>query len=204
MRKGLFLFLLLSFSAAAQYSGPGVDTCLAYARKDVTQWGAKKPSVVFDRDANLIIERYTRKAGSQFVSSLLLGNGALVYPEGVAVEMSFICLLASYKQAVFFDWRPRRDASVLVQCRRGSNATACLENLLQVAERDLTELYSRHFIDARQADAAAGNENAVAAFRKSADAFKAYRDAECGHRNSADERTACMVELTRRRELDLR
>ena len=204
MRKCLFLFLLLSFDAAAQYAGPGVDTCLAYATKDVRQWGAEKPNVVFDRDPNLVIERYTRKVGSQFVSSVLLGNGSLVYPKGLAVEMSFVCLLASDRQAVFFDWRPRRDASVLEQCRRGADAAACLESLLNVAEQDLTALYSKHFIEARQVDSQAGNENAVATFRKSADTFKAYLEAECGRRTAADEKMACRVELTRRRALDLR
>src|SRR5262249_9464467 len=92
MRWVWVLFGLISYQAAAQYSGPGVETCLAYARKDVAQWGTEKASVVFDRDANLTIERYTRKVGSQFVSSLLLGNGAIVSPKGVAVEMTFICL----------------------------------------------------------------------------------------------------------------
>ena len=197
MRKCLFLFLLLSFNAAAQYAGPGVDTCLAYATKDV---GVK---VVFDRDSNLIIERYTRKVGSQFVSSLLLGNGAIVHPRGAPIELSFICLLANDKHAVFFGWVPRRDAPVLTQCRRSANAAECLDALLVVAEQDLTAIYSRHFIDARQADANAGNENALNAFRKSADAFKAYRDAECGRR-AGEEQTACMVEMTRIRAQELK
>ena len=204
MRVFLLLLFILPLSTLAQYAGRGVDTCLAYANKDVTQWGAEKPGVVFDRDPNLIIERYTRKAGSQFVSSVLLGNGAIVYPKGVAIEMSFICLLASDKQAVFFDWRPRGEASVLAQCRRGADAAGCLESLLNIYDQDLTALYSKRFIEARQADAAAGNENAVAAFRKSADAFKAYRDAECARRGADEAQKACIVELTRRRALDLR
>jgi hypothetical protein len=192
------LFLGVSFNAAAQYSGPAVDTCLSYASKEIKQ------KVVFDRDASLVIERYTRKAGSQFVSSLLLGNGAIVYPGGVPVEMSFVCLLADEKRAVFFNWLPRRDAPVLAQCRRASGPAECLEALLQVAEQDLIQLYAKHFVDARQADSAAGNEERLISFRKSADTWKAYRDAECARRGAGEAHKACMVELTRRRALDLR
>jgi uncharacterized protein YecT (DUF1311 family) len=204
MRFGLLLFLLVSTASVAQYSGPAVESCLAYANKNLTQTGVDKASVVVDRDANLSIERYAKKAGSQFVSSLLVGNGAIVYPKGLAVEVSFLCLLANDKQAVFFDWRPRRDASVLSLCRRGKDAAGCLESLLLLAEQDLTALYSKHFIDARQADSAAGNENGVTAFRKSADAFKAYRDAECARQAKGEAFTACMIELTRRRAQDLK
>jgi hypothetical protein len=211
MRLILILLLGVSTGTLAQYSGPAVETCLAYAGKDVKQTGAERPAVVFDRDASLSIERYTKKAGSQFVSSLLVGNGAIVYPRGLAVEMSFVCLLASDKQAVFFDWRPRHDASALVQCRRGKDAATCLDALLQVAEQDLTVLYSRHFVEARQADADKGNDERVAVFRKSADAFRAYRDAECARRAATtaasgrgEAHTACMVELARRRAQDLR
>jgi hypothetical protein len=38
---------------------------------------------VFERDSELNIDRYTAKVGSQFVSSLLYGNGAIVYGDGV-------------------------------------------------------------------------------------------------------------------------
>ena len=168
---------------------------------------AKIQSVIFDKDRDLNIDRYTAKVGSQFVSSLLYGNGAIVYGGGVpAIEMTFLCLLADEKRAVFFHWVLRRDAPVLAQCRRGADANPgqCLETLLTAAERDLIELYSRHTIEARQADAKAGNENASAAFRRGADAWKAYRDAECGRRPADDERKACAVELTLRRALDLR
>ena len=75
--------------------------------------------------------------------------------------------------------------------------------MLTIAEQDLTAIYSQHFIDARQVDSKAGNENALNTFRKSADAFKAYRDAECGRR-AGDEQTACMVEMTRKRAQELR
>ena len=204
MKWVLLFFAIIPLTSFAQYTGPAVDTCLAYAGKSVQQFGKEKPTVVFERDADLAIERYTKKVGSQFVSSMLFGNGAIVYPQGLAVEMSFLCLLASDKQAVFFDWRPRRDAPVLGQCRRGKDVAACLESLLHVAEQDLTALYSKHFIDARLADTSAGNEDRVAAFRRSADAFKAYREAECARRGKGEAHAACVVELTRRRAQDLR
>jgi uncharacterized protein YecT (DUF1311 family) len=193
--------------AVAQYTGPGVQACRTYAERDVRKNSANVQSVVFEQDRALNIDRHTAKVGSQFVSSLLYGNGAIVYGGGVpAVEMTFVCLLADDKRAVFFYWVPRRDAPALAQCRRGDGAkpSQCLETLQNVAEQELTELYAKHTVDARQADAKAGNENTLTAFRRGADAWRAYRDAECARRAAGDERQACMVELTRRRAIDLR
>jgi len=204
---GALLLAACATSAAAQYTGPGVEACRSYAERDVRKDNAKVQTVVFEQDRELNIDRYTAKVGSQFVSSLLYGNGAIVYGGGApAVEMTFLCLLADDKRAVFFNWVPRRDAPAYAQCRRGDGAkpSQCLETLLNVAEQELTELYSKYTVDARQADAKAGNENASNAFRRGADAWRAYRDAECARRPAGDERKACVVELTRRRALDLR
>lgn len=209
MRNLLCALLLAACAtpAVAQYSGPGVEACRSYAERDVRRNGAKVQSVVFERDRELNIDRYTAKVGSQFVSSLLYGNGAIVYGGGVpAVEMSFLCLLADDKRAVFFHWIPRRDAPAFAQCRRGDGAkpAQCLETLQNVAEQELTELYSKHTVDARQTDAKAGNDNTLNAFRRGAEAWRAYRDAECARRPAGDERKACVLDLTRRRALDLR
>lgn len=211
MKGVVFLLLMLAIPAKAQYSGPAVDSCLSFAAGELRQSAAKPAKVVFDRDRDLSIERHTRKAGSQLVSSLLFGNGAIVYAQGAPIEISFVCLLADEKRAVFFTWVPRRDAPVLEQCRRSPEFANCLDGLLQVAEQDLTALYSKHFVEARETDAKAGNESAVTTFRRSADAWRAYRDAECARRSgpsasgaSGDANKACLVELTRRRALDLR
>lgn len=191
--------------ALAQYAGPGAETCRSHAEREIRKEGARVRAVVFDRDHHLTIERYTRKIGSQFVSSLLFGNGAIAYAKAPAVEMSFVCLLADEKRAVFFHWTPRHDAPVLLQCRRGGgHAGECLDTLLRVVEEDLTQAYAQRFQKARELDAARKNEDSVGAFRKAADAWRAYRDAECARRGAGDERKACMVELTRRRALDLR
>ncbi len=49
------------------------------------------------------------------------GNGAIARSVGAPrAELSFICLLASDKQALFFHWMPRRDAPALAQCKRGA------------------------------------------------------------------------------------
>ena len=193
--------------AFAQYAGPAVESCRAYAERDARKTGANVQSVIFERDRDLNIDRYTAKVGNQFVSSLLYGNGAIVYRGGApATEFAFVCLLADEKRPVFFYWLPRRDAPALSRCQRAGAGTAgpCLETLQNIADQELIELYAKHTVDARQADAKAGNENASNAFRRSGDAWKAYRDAECGRRPAGDERKACMVDLTRRRALDLR
>ena len=208
MKKVLCALVVSVVTAPAfsQYSGPGVETCRAFAERDIRKSNAKVQAVVFEKDRELNIDRYTAKVGSQFVSSLLSGNGAIAYGGVPAIEMTFVCLLADEKRAVFFHWSPRRDAPSLPQCRRGGGTSSgpCLDTLLNAADQELIELYAQHTVDARQADAKAGHENASNAFRRGADAWKAYRDAECARRPAGDERKACMVDLTRRRALDLR
>ena len=74
------------------------------------------------------------------------------------------------------------------------------------------QIYALHFQEARERDHAAGNENAANTFRKSNDEWRQYRDAECARRRDHapngvtpdDYHLACLVELTRRRALDMR
>ena len=216
MRVFSLLAVFVAAPVFAQYQGPAVDTCLAYAKREAQREGAGAKDIVFERDQNLQIERYTRKLGSQFVSSILRGNGAVVLDGAPSAELSFICLLANEKRAVFFDWLPRPNVPALTQCTRDGALRAkprpCLETLLRVAEHDLMQSYALHFQEARERDHSAGNENAVTAFRKANDEWRQYRDAECARRIDHrpkevapdDHRLACMVELTRRRALDMR
>jgi len=201
---------LLAASAHAQYDGPAVEACRAYAIKELKLYGNRAKDAVFERDHNLLIERYTRKVGNQFVSSVLTGNGAVVYSGAPSVELSFLCLLADEKRAVFFTWLPRQDAVALAQCTRDDSLRAksrpCLETLLQVAETELGQLYATRFQEAHER-----GDAALSAYRKSNDEWRQYRDAECQRRRDAgasgdaDERQlACIVDLTRRRAWDMR
>ena len=203
--QALLLLLALPLAAWAQTSGPAVETCRAYGERELKKGGADVKGLVFDRDRALVIERTARKMGSQFVSSVLSGNGAITRALGPAVELSFVCLLASDRQALFFHWAPRKDAPALAQCRRGASPGDCLQLLLDVAERDLVEVAAYRFQDSLDADAKAGNENASNAYRNAATAWRAYRDAECARRgpSSGEAWRGCMVDLTRLRYLDL-
>ena len=203
----------VSFSVTAQYKGPAVETCRAYAKREMARDGTRAKDVVFEPDEELQIERYTRKVGNQFVSSILRGNGAVVLDGAPAAELSFVCLLANDKQAVFFEWLPRRNPSALAQCSRdGGKPRPCLETLLQVAENDLMQSYATRFQDARERDHGTGKDTFADIFRKSNDEWKQYRDAECARRRDfvpqgvavEDHQLACVVELTRRRALDMR
>jgi uncharacterized protein YecT (DUF1311 family) len=205
------LLLVISTGAAGQYSGPAVQACLDYAKREQKQNGGSAKDIVFERDQSLLIERYTRKLGSQFVSSILTGNGAVVYDGAPSAELSFMCLLASDKQAVFFTWLPRPHAPAAMQCIRDpemqKNARPCLDFLLRVAEEDLTVVYAHRFQEANER-----GEATLAAFRKSNDEWKRYRDAECARRRDFapagvspdDYAVACSIELIRRRALDMR
>jgi len=109
MKQAALLLLLLLSAAApalAQYEGPAVETCRAYARRELVLNHDDATDVVFKHDQNLTIERYTRKVGSQFVSSVLMGSGALLQDGKPGPDLPFICLLANEKRAVFFYWLP--------------------------------------------------------------------------------------------------
>ena len=207
----LLAVVLFPMLAKAQYDGPAVEACRAYAMKEAKREGMSIADVVLERDAALAMERYSRKIGSQPVSSILTGNGAVVVPGAPSAELSFICLLADEKRPLFFNWLPRQNVAALAQCRRHeelrAKARACLDFLLRTAEQDLTQVYANGFQQANER-----GDEALAAFRKSNDEWRQYRDAECARRGSnpptgvpaEDAQLACKVELTRRRALDMR
>jgi len=205
MRYPAFLVFFFCTSAFSQYSGPAVQACLDYAKRE------QKQNVVFERDGSLQIERYTRKLGSQFVSSILTGNGAVALDGAPSAELAFICLLENEKKPLFFEWMPRPTAPAAAQCLRSPelqrNPRACYELLHRVAEQDLTLVYAQRFQEANER-----GDAAVAAFRKSNDEWKRYADAECARRRGIapagvapdDYALACQVDLIRRRALDMR
>jgi len=212
----LLLLLLAPLAASAQYDGPGVEVCRLFAQRQLIRDAGTARTVVIERDHSLIIERYTRKVGNQFVASILTGNGAVVFANAPSAELSFICLLADDKRAVFFEWLPRRDASAIAQCTRDdttrANPRSCLQTLIEVTEADLTQAYASKLTDTRQLDVATGNEAPTDRFRASNKAWLEYRDAECLRRKDqtpagidpGDYQLACTIELTRRRLVDMR
>jgi uncharacterized protein YecT (DUF1311 family) len=171
---------------------------------------------VFDRDQVLSLERYARNLGTQVVASILTGNGSVVLDGAPSAELSFICLLANEKRPLFFYWLPRQNPAALMQCLRDKALRAaprpCLEILLQVAEADLSQVYALAFQDALERDFGAKSEEFTVAYRKSNDEWREYRDAECARRRALapsdipldDYQMACVVDLTRRRALDMR
>lgn len=213
MKRLLLLVALaaLAFPAAAQYKGPAVEACRAYAKRQAAKEGTKPLDIVFVQDQALLIERYDQKVGAQQVASVLTGNGSVVFSAAPSAELSFICLLADEKRPVFFNWLPRQNVSVLAQCTRAEDlrgkTRTCLELLQRVAEMDVTQAYAVRFQEANEK-----GEAALAAFRKSSDEWRQYRDAECARRKAhapqgvspEDFELACVIELTRRRGLDMR
>ena len=212
----LLIALLFPLMANAQYEGPGVETCRLYAQRQLMRDASTAKRVVIEHDQSLVIERYTRKVGNQFVSSILTGNGAVVFANAPSAELAFVCLLADDKRAVFFEWLPRRDASAMAQCMRDdttrANPRSCLQTLIEVGEADLTQAYAQRLTEARQRDTAGNNDAASDRYRASNQAWLQYRDAECQRRKEqtpagidpADYQLACTIELTRRRLVDMR
>jgi uncharacterized protein YecT (DUF1311 family) len=213
MNRIALLIFMTAFSSPlfAQYNGPAVEACRAYALKEMQRAGNQAKNVVIERDPNLLMERYTRKVGNQAVSSILTGNGAVVYDGAPSAELSFLCLLADEKRPVFFAWQARPDAPAIAQCVRSEELRgktgSCLELLLRVAEQDLSQVYAHRFQEANER-----GERSLAAYRKANDEWREYRDAECARRRELapsavapqDYQMACVIELTRRRALDMR
>jgi hypothetical protein len=208
----LLALLLLAFSsgALAQYQGPAVEACRALAlREAATQDGNKPEDIVIDRDRTLLVERYGRKMGSQRIALILTGNGAVVLPGTPSAELSFVCLLADEKRAVFFNWLPRGNVSALAQCTRSKEMRGktreCLDFLLRVAETDLTQVYAERFQEAHER-----GEDALAAYRASNEQWREYVDAECLRRarsakkDAEAHQLACRVELMRQRGREMR
>ena len=182
MRLLAAFLLLLPLTALAQYKGPAVEACRAYAKKEVARESNKPEDVVIVQDQALVIERYGRKLGNQYVASILTGNGAVVLPGTPTAELAFICLLADEKRPVFFNWLPRQQVSALAQCTRSQalrgKSRECLEFLIRVAEQDLTQIYAQRFQEAHE-----GGEEKLIAYRKANEEWKEYRDAECLRRS---------------------
>lgn len=201
----LALLVALPLAAAATYDGPALDACRASGERALKRDGADVKALAFDNDRHLYFERKARKLGSQPIGATLSGHGAIVRAAGPAVEIVFLCLLASEGRALWFHWLPRRDAPALAQCRRSAGAGVCLEALLELAERDLLEVSALRFQESLEADARAGNDAASTAYRSAAAAWRTYRDLECARRGAAgsDAWRACRIDLTRWRYLDL-
>lgn len=205
--KTLLLLILaaLPLAAAAEYEGPALEACRAFGERELRRDGTDVKALAFDNDRHLFYERESSKLGSQALGASLSGYGAIVREIGPPVEMSFLCLLANDKRALWFHWLPRRDAPALAQCRRNADTADCLEALLNLAESDLLESAALRFQESLEADARAGNDAASSAYRNAAGAWRNYRDLECARRGPAgsDAWRACRVDLTRWRTRDL-
>lgn len=93
--------------AFAQYEGPGVKTCADYALKQLKRDDPAVKAVEIINDKDLEIDKYTEKVGSQFVSSILSGNGFIRGGRSGDGAGSFVCLLESDRRAVFFFFRSK-------------------------------------------------------------------------------------------------
>ena len=216
--KAILALIMLAAPAVAlaDATDAALLACRGHAQRELARDGPGSARVEIDRDRHLVLQRYAGRVGSQRVSEILSGNGAVVYQATPAIELSFVCLLAAHRRPLFFYWLPRRDASALVQCTRGAPPDAgprpCLESLLALEERELAQLYAARLHQARERDAAAGGSRAYRDYEASNKAWREYRDAECARRsaNAAHGREpgevllACKVELSRLRAAEMR
>ena len=79
MRALLLLVLAtLPLATFAQYSGPALDACRAFGERELQRDGTDVKSLAFNNDRHLLLERESRKLGSQPIAASLSGHGAIV------------------------------------------------------------------------------------------------------------------------------
>ena len=198
----------------AQYNGPAVEACRAYAKQEAARDGTRAKDIVFERDQNLQIERYTRKLGNQFVSSILRGNGAVCSTARRA--RSSVHLPAGRRQARGFlrlrraptvpGARAMQRATARCATSRGRASSCCCR-----CRTDLTQSYAQHFQRRAERSQCLQRERRHQ-LPQGQRRVAPYRDAECARRRdhapkgvaSDDHHLACMVELTGARAWDMR
>ena len=87
--------------ALAGYDGPGAETCRAFGAAALARDERGFKALALVNDDDLVIDRYTERVGSQFVSSVLTGRAAVTAADGTRT-IRFLCLLADDRHAVFF------------------------------------------------------------------------------------------------------
>lgn len=223
MQKRLLILSVLSLLLVSfwRYSvladdadDPSLSACERYANQQLRRENPADQSVIQLLPENILDEKYEDKLGSQFISSVLSGNGLLKTPNQADRAIQFTCLLEDWKTPRFFHIMdaPERDSAQTCwdqfQPAGWGELTSCLKNALKREEEALKTTEAEAESRAEQSMEKAAAKDALDV---SSDLWQQYRDSECQRQqaqmagaNHPDVRDlTCRIQVTRQRVRDL-
>ena len=168
------LYAMMSVPSAAQdYRGPAVDACARLARDELRQNRVAVTSVKLVLNE---IEKYTRKLGTQFVSSVLTGTLYADLPDGNVKRAKYLCLLADDRTPVFLrlDWV---STSALEETCGGN--FECTAREVSEMDRRIDQDFRERLEEAKAAMPVEDFAEYATSAERELRAWRDYRDAAC-------------------------
>ena len=185
---GLLITILLGVARPAEAAPTPLVSCQSYGTPLIEAAHPGVTSILLDPDGEARIQRRSEPLGTQPLPLVASGTGLLVDRNGQKATMAWVCLLESEDRALFFHWVRTSPASPVEPCRTETAPTdrvACLEKLLDAAERDLAAINAR-LAPRPVPQPDAGLPRPAPPPRLPSDAaWRSYRDAECARRLEA-------------------
>lgn len=168
----------------------GLASCQRYA----TQWYQQENPDTFQSitlsKQDLNEEKYEGKVGTQFVSTLLSGQGTLHYKGESPSPVQFTCLLENDQKAVFFHTTESQKPDAAKTCWANfqpgdwSGLQNCLKQALNQEETQLKDLQTQATTWAQKVDERWQQAQAKSKLTQSVTQWQNYRDQECDRQDA--------------------
>lgn len=218
MVGGLLILIALCVVLSGQAKKQEVNsltTCESYANALYKAWKTPEFQQVSLFPETVSEDKFEGKVGSQFVSTVLSGNGLVKSTNGQTQDIQYTCLLENDRKAVFFHAMEPKAITSLERCSIGvktiGESIPCLRETLEREEARLAELQAKTTVQTKKVDQQWPDVKAGQAFVLSTADWKQYRDQECERRDKY--RTGgnhpditlfeCQIQKTRQRIQDL-
>ena len=194
---------------------PALDACQGFATRHYRQLNPEQFVSVQLLEEDVNQDKYEGKVGSQFVSTVLSGDGIWQDKTGGPSNVRFICLLENPEKPVFVDLvedGPRDPVDVCWDAFEPAGwgkMTQCLQDSLKREEAALADALNKA---AQQAGQSLDKASAKKTLQESNARWAKYRDTECARRqafvagrNHPDiGELTCQIQKTAERISDLR
>jgi len=165
-----------------------LDACQRYATGFYKKISPEHFASIVLLEENFNEEKYEDKVGSQFVSTVLSGEGIWKDKTGGPSTVHFLCLLQDSKTPVFFDVLDEEPRDPVAACWDAfepsgwDKITRCLEGALKREEAALAEEIKKVTEQAKQSMDKLSAEKTLKASNAQ---WVQYRDGECDRRMAA-------------------
>lgn len=197
LRPALFLLAVCWLAlgsvhpAGAQAAEPSGTSTLAACQSYATRYYQQVNPELFVSirllEEGVSEEKYENKVGSQFVSTVLSGNGIWQGKAGGPSDVRFTCLLENSAKAVYFAIAEDKRRDPVAVCWDGfepsgwGKMTQCLQDSLKREEAALADLQTKA---AQQAGESLDKVSAKKTLQESNAQWLKYRDSECDRRQA--------------------